>query len=62
MISLFALWMPILLSAIIGCIVMTMTGCINLQEAYDAIVASLLTLGDDGLVAAYGDLWTAVTP
>jgi len=29
--------MPILLSAIIGCIVMAMTGCINLQEAYDAI-------------------------
>jgi di/tricarboxylate transporter len=29
--------MPILLSAILGCVVMVLTGCINLQEAYDAI-------------------------
>ncbi len=29
--------MPILVSAILGCMVMTLTGCINLQEAYDAI-------------------------
>jgi len=29
--------MPIMVSAILGCIIMAMTGCINLQEAYDAI-------------------------
>lgn len=29
--------MPIMVSAIVGCIVMAVSGCINLQEAYDAI-------------------------
>jgi len=29
--------MPILVSAILGCMVMTLTGCIDLQEAYDSI-------------------------